>query len=233
MSRDNISHVVTLTHSKRAGARHDLTGDLGNSAIVLAMFKATENWSTGDSGFWLNSDTTYTMANTPSFSNGDVVMVTIDTVSKKLTFKQGGSGGVSNVDLAKATATAADVSAGKTFYSGDSSLKTGTGAGLKVWTGYIPFTDVGSGYYQVTKTMDFKPTDIFLQQDNSYKQFLSLIWSSRYSYANMSVLGSSTSSVSVSAGIMTISGNTFTTGSFSLPLGLVDKGGVEAIVFGI
>ena len=48
----------------------------------------------------------------------------IDTNAKTINFKAGG--GVSNSKLAATTATAEDVLSGKTFYSGDKTVKTGT-----------------------------------------------------------------------------------------------------------
>ncbi|MBP1553359.1 MAG: hypothetical protein J6B21_04310 [Oscillospiraceae bacterium] len=48
----------------------------------------------------------------------------LDTDAKTINFKSGG--GLSNSKLALATATAADVLTGKTFYSGNKTLKTGT-----------------------------------------------------------------------------------------------------------
>ena len=66
-------------------------------------------------------------------------------VPDEATFRQyanlisGISTGLSDEDLAKATATPEDVTAGKTFYAGNRELKTGTAEkGYKIVTGYIP-----------------------------------------------------------------------------------------------
>ena len=48
------------------------------------------------------------------------------------------STGLSDEDLAKATATPGDVTAGKTFYAGDRELKTGTLEKISITTGYTP-----------------------------------------------------------------------------------------------
>ena len=65
-------------------------------------------------------------------------------VPEGTTFRQyadlisGISTGLSDEDLAKANATPEDVTAGKTFYAGDRTLKTGTAGKVNITTGYTP-----------------------------------------------------------------------------------------------
>lgn len=54
-----------------------------------------------------------------------------------------GGGGLSNSALALATATETDVSAGKTFYSGDKELRTGTGEFYKIMV--VNIDDLAAG----------------------------------------------------------------------------------------
>lgn len=65
-------------------------------------------------------------------------------VPEETTFRQyadlisGISTGLSDEDLALADATPEDVTAGKTFYAGDRTLKTGTAGKINITTGYTP-----------------------------------------------------------------------------------------------
>lgn len=59
------------------------------------------------------------------------------------------SSGLSNSDLAKANAGTGDVIAGKTFYAGIKTLKTGTMANHGAWSGTFSGGNVGipAGYH--------------------------------------------------------------------------------------
>lgn len=86
--------VVTLTHSK-SGTVHTLSGIPSISGIYTAQFKATADYSEGDtfSGSYtakpVGSESTLPGN---AFVTGDIVSITIDTSAKKLNFKVGGSG---------------------------------------------------------------------------------------------------------------------------------------------
>lgn len=99
MSRENISHVVTLTHSK-SGITHSLKGDIISSPLVSVLFKATANFESGN--MLVINGTDYTVlkedGSTVSerlFQTGSVVHVSLDVMSLTATFKTpGGKGGV-------------------------------------------------------------------------------------------------------------------------------------------
>lgn len=105
MSRTNISHVVTLTHTKD-GTAHQLTGDLGNGLLVLVLFEAQAVGQVGDT-FYVNgvkydplaedgTDVSETSDNVGMtlFESGRVIRVAIETDTQKVIFKSpGGKGG--------------------------------------------------------------------------------------------------------------------------------------------
>ena len=123
----NTNTVHTLGYSK-SGTQHRLTGLNGLSGTLSCVFKATAAFNAGDT--FTVDGTAYTVqlsngeaAEANLFVSGATVLVVVDTVGKKVNFKAGG--GLSNSKLALATATAADVLSGKTFYAGNKTLKTG------------------------------------------------------------------------------------------------------------
>ena len=120
--------VCTLTHAK-SGTVHAFTG-LGNrTGLVPCQFKATDGYTAGDTA--TIDGEAYTIVLTGEdepesglFVSGKSVLVDVDTESKTINFKAGG--GLTGGKLALATATEDEVFHGKTFYSGDKTLKTGT-----------------------------------------------------------------------------------------------------------
>ena len=136
---DTEVHLRTLTHSKY-GTTHNLAGLSGVSGTVSCVFKATANFNAGDT---IRIDgTAYTIqlsnggeAEDNLFVSGATVAVVVDKAGTTINFKAGG--GLSNSRLALATATAADVAEGKTFYAGNKTLKTGTLVPYKYATGTV------------------------------------------------------------------------------------------------
>ena len=112
--------ISTYTHSK-SGTVHSLTGSGSNGKA-----KITAGFSSGDT-FKVNGKAVnaYCGANTV---DGDTIVkgrwVTFTFDGSQLNFK--GGGGLGNTKLAATTAEAANVLSGKTFYSKDKTLKTGT-----------------------------------------------------------------------------------------------------------
>lgn len=144
-----------------------------------------------------------------------------------------GAGGLTLSKLALANAAVADVLSGKKFYSQDKTLKTGTLQPIKCVHGAVKWSEVGPGYYTISLTTNFQITDVFMTCQNNYRQFVSIHWSSRYSNINQCVEGSTSSAeMSSSPGrVITVTGNSLKTASFSLPNGLVDQW-VEYEIFG-
>ena len=104
-------------------------GIISISGIISCVFKATADFTTGDT--FTVDGTAYTAqlsngetAEDNLFVAGASVPVVVDTGAKKVNFKSGG--GLSASKLALATAAAADVLSGKTFYAGDKEIKTGS-----------------------------------------------------------------------------------------------------------
>lgn len=115
------SNVVTTYTHTRSGTVHNF---VGKGATGKA--KITANYVAGDTfavnGVAVNA---YVGADAPdgdTIANGRWVMFVYD--GTQLNFK--GGGGVGSTKLAAATATAAQVLSGKTFYAGNKTLKTGT-----------------------------------------------------------------------------------------------------------
>ena len=121
--------IATYTHVK-SGTVHNLVGTGNNIKFV-----STARWTPGDSLTVNGTECRCWNQNVERietddiFGNGAVVTATLSWASTSKVwncfFKSGG--GVSNSKLAQATATAADVRKGKTFYAGDKKLKTGAG----------------------------------------------------------------------------------------------------------
>lgn len=136
--------VHTLGYSK-SGTVHQLTGLTGLSGMVSCVFKATAAFAAGDT--FTVDGVAYNLqlsngeaAEANLFVSGATVPVVVDTAGKKVNFKAGG--GLSNSKLALATAMAADVRSGKTFYSGNKTLKTGAmAAPYKMKTGTVYVTN--------------------------------------------------------------------------------------------
>lgn len=132
-------HLRTLTHSKY-GTTHYLTGLSGVSGTVSCVFKATAAFNAGDTIRVDNTGYTIQLSNGEDpednlFVSGATVAVIVDKGNYRANFKSGG--GLSNSRLALATATAADVAEGKTFYAGNKTLKTGTLIPYKYATGTV------------------------------------------------------------------------------------------------
>ena len=91
-----------------------------------------------------------------------------------------GGGGLSNAELAEATATAAQVLSGYTFYAGDKELKTGTLVTPKVKSGSFN-ASIGA---DITITLPFNPTTVIAyRQDEDYEFYLTIaFWYDGYSY---------------------------------------------------
>ena len=124
----SIREVYTLTHQKSSNV-HQLTGLTGVTGTVSCVFTATAAFTAGDT--FTVDGTPYTIqlsngetAEDNLFVTGAAVPLIVDTGAKKVNFKSGG--GLSASKLALATAAAADVLSGKTFYAGDKEIKTGS-----------------------------------------------------------------------------------------------------------
>lgn len=146
--------VGTYVHSK-SGTVHTLTG-AGNTI----RFYATATWNPGDSLQINGKDVScynnlYKRVESEElFAKYAYVSCTINDAGTACFFKLGG--GLSESNLATTTAAPGDVLSGKTFYSGDKTLKTGTL--IKGTTG--TFT---SKYNEaVSVNVGFKPTVIML-----------------------------------------------------------------------
>ena len=115
------SNVVTTYTHTRSGTVHNFVGKgATGKAKITASFVAGDTFAVN--GVAVNA---YVGADAPdgdTIANGRWVMFVYD--GTQLNFK--GGGGVGSTKLAAATATAAQVLSGKTFYSGDKTLKTGT-----------------------------------------------------------------------------------------------------------
>ena len=136
---DTKVHLRTLTHSKY-GTTHNLAGLSGVSGTVSCVFKATADFAAGDTIRVDNTGYTIQLSNGEDpednlFVSGATVAVIVDKGNYRVNFKAGG--GLSNSKLALATATAADVAEGKTFYAGNKTLKTGTLVPYKYATGTV------------------------------------------------------------------------------------------------
>lgn len=125
---DTTVHMRQLGYSK-SGTTHALTGLTGVTGTVSCVFTATAAFSAGDT--FTVDGTPYTIqlsngetAEDNLFVSGAAVSIIVDTGAKKVNFKSGG--GLSASKLALATAAAADVLSGKTFYAGDKEIKTGS-----------------------------------------------------------------------------------------------------------
>ena len=112
--------VTTYTHTK-SGKVHNFVGKgATGKAKITANYVAGATFAVN--GVAVNA---YVGADAPdgdTIANGRWVMFVYD--GTQLNFK--GGGGVGSTKLAAATATAAQVLSGKTFYAGNKTLKTGT-----------------------------------------------------------------------------------------------------------
>lgn len=162
--------VHTLTHQGIQSGAQRLTGLNGATGILSCQFKAVNPYTTSSPNFSIDG-VTYT----PKLQNGEtpdsdlfaanaIVSCVVDTSSRTINFKSGG--GLSNSRLALATATAADVAEGKTFYAGDKALKTGTLVPYKYATGTATWTNQSSGF-TVTVEVGFRPSMIAFYSQKS------------------------------------------------------------------
>ena len=120
--------VIPLTHQKSSNV-HQLTGLTGLTGTVSCVFTASAAFSAGDTFTVDGTPYTVQLSNGESaednlFVTGAAVPLIVDVGAKKVNFKSGG--GLSASKLALATAAAADVLSGKTFYAGDKEIKTGS-----------------------------------------------------------------------------------------------------------
>lgn len=129
----HIPTILDLVHTK-SGTIHHLTfhASLPSQLDGVGFFTATADYTAGDI-IHINGTafTVKTMnGSTPPtgmFKSGTTVVVGLNYQSKSITFKVGNRvGGVDAEKLSLATASVGDVLSGKTFYSGNNSLKTGT-----------------------------------------------------------------------------------------------------------
>ena len=114
------STIQVYTHTKKNNV-HNFVGTGANGRA-----KITADFASGDT-FQVNGTavTAYWGTDAPDadlIANGRWVTFIVD--GNTINFKPGG--GLSNSKLARATATASNVLSGKTFYSGDKTLKTGS-----------------------------------------------------------------------------------------------------------
>ena len=118
-----------LIHIK-SGNTNELTGfPQEETGLVSCVFKATADFQAGDTFTVDGVPFTIQLSNGESaednlFVAGAAVPLIVDVGAKKVNFKSGG--GLSASKLALATAAAADVLSGKTFYAGDKEIKTGS-----------------------------------------------------------------------------------------------------------
>ena len=121
-------HLIRLTHEK-SGTIHALTGLAGATGTVSCICTASAAFAAGDTFTIDGTPYTIQLSNGESaednlFVTGAAVPLIVDVGAKKVNFKSGG--GLSASKLALATAAAADVLSGKTFYAGDKEIKTGS-----------------------------------------------------------------------------------------------------------
>ena len=125
---DFSAHMIRLVHEK-SGTTHALTGLTGVTGTVSCVFTASAAFAAGDTFTIDGTPYTIQLSNGESaednlFVTGAAVPLIVDVGAKKVNFKSGG--GLSASKLALATAAAADVLSGKTFYAGDKEIKTGS-----------------------------------------------------------------------------------------------------------
>ena len=117
--------IGTYTHSV-SGTVHTLTGSGENGKFKAVSAGTISSFAVNGTNYSVRcgEETTLEMV-----KDGWYTFV-LDTGAKTINFRTGG--GLSNSKLAEATATEADVLAGKTFYAGDKELKTGTASGYGI-----------------------------------------------------------------------------------------------------
>ena len=167
---DKGEAFATYTHVK-SGTVHNLVGT-GNNI----KFLSTARWNPGDS-LTINgtpckcwNQNGVRVENENLFANNVFVTIVIGTSANGYScfFKSGG--GVSNTKLAQATATAADVRKGKTFFAGDKELKTGAGG--------VGATGTFNSLYNDTIEIDvgFEPQRILLTYDYNSDTHIVLVF---------------------------------------------------------
>lgn len=171
---DKSRSIITMTHQKSETV-HQLTGLGGLMGLVPAMFTATANFTAGDTmtidGVEYNIQLSDGgVAPTNLFVSGAVVPIVIDTTGKKVNFKFGG-GGLSNNQLALATALPEDVVLGKTFYAGNDELKTGT---LVPKAQYKSGTFTCTEYETVSISLPFPPRCVIAFIESEYSPSVAL-----------------------------------------------------------
>ena len=133
-SSSNEDNGLNVLDYSKSGNIHSLIGlnnvNTEQNDLILVAFNATADYNEGDT-FTIDSDS-YTAQQEngeelpdKQFTTGSSVTCLINIKDKIINFK--GRAGVSNSDLALATAIESYVFNGKTFYAGDSKeIKTGT-----------------------------------------------------------------------------------------------------------
>ena len=153
---DNGIHIYN--HSK-SGTVHSLTG-----SGAVAKFVTSRDWNPGDS-LQVNGLPAYpynqlaeNIRSETIFKKNVVVFCFVEKVGERYNcfFKRGG---LSETGLAKADAAEGDVRAGKTFYAGDKTLRTGTWAGGAAGS-FTSIYNLAGENKVVTVDVGFAPTVI-------------------------------------------------------------------------
>lgn len=183
VTNSHIPSILDLVHVK-SGTVHYLTNPMLPSKVEgVGIFTASSDYTAGDT-IQINGTAfavktmNGTTPPTGMFKSGATVVVGINYQSKSITFKvEGGVGGVDAAGLKLATASAGDVLSGKTFYSGNNSLKTGTRTS-NTW-GCVSGTEVLRDNDSFTVDTTFYPRYMCMRQwaDVGYPRVV--MWASR------------------------------------------------------
>lgn len=155
-SAETGSTVVTLTHSRTVNGVHTFTG-LGNrTGLVPCQFRSNAAYTEGDTASIDGVEYTITLtgADTPEtdfFIAGKSIFVDVNTADRTINFKAGG--GLTRGKLSLADADEDTVFSGKTFYSGDKSLKTGRALSTPTTAGTSDIASGKTAYNQLGKLL--------------------------------------------------------------------------------